>query len=267
MKGAAWQVKTRRVTFSGQTPPHGTDLSADIAAALDWWREAGVDLDYDEAARDWLAGAAPAATDQQAPQLPVLPAPPPPPPAPKIGGDAAAWPADHAAFVQWWMTEPLLDSGQVFGRVAPRGPVTAPIMVLVDHPEAADSDRLLSGEEGRLLDAILRAIGIEPDQAYVASVLPRHMPLPDWAALEQGGIGQLALHHVGLAAPQRLITFGKHVSSLLGNDPAKTADPARQFYQVGAGIPALAAPALATLMARPRGKAGLWRALLDWQNA
>jgi len=59
LKGAAGQVKTRRVTFSGQNSSNGTDLSTAIAAALDWWQEAGVDLDYDDAARDWLAGAAP----------------------------------------------------------------------------------------------------------------------------------------------------------------------------------------------------------------
>ncbi len=255
------------MTFSGQNPSIATDLSAAIAAALDWWREAGVDLDYDDAARDWLAGTAPAATAEPTPQPLVMAAKPPPPPAPKIGGDPGTWPADHAAFVQWWLSEPLLDNGQVFARIAPRGPCKAPIMVLVDHPEAGDSDRLLAGEEGRLLDAILRAIGIEPQAAYVASLLPRHMPLPDWDALAASGLGDLALHHVALAAPQRLITFGKHVSSLLGNDPAKSADPARHFYQVGAGVPALAAPALATLMARPRGKAGLWRALLEWPDA
>lgn len=267
MKGAAWQVKTRRVTFSGQNPSSGTDLSGAIAAALDWWQEAGVDLDYDDGARDWLAGAVPAATAEPAPPVLVMAPKPPPPPAQRIGGEPATWPAEPDRFVQWWLSEPLLDNGQVFARIAPRGPFGAPIMVLVEHPEATDSNRLLSGEEGHLLDAILRAIGIEPEQAYVASLLPRHMPMPDWDALTVAGLGELALHHVALAAPQRLITFGKNVSSLLGNAPAKSADPARHFYQVGSGIPALAAPALGTLMARPRGKAGLWRALLDWQNA
>lgn len=255
------------MTFSGQNPSSGPDLPAAIAAALDWWQEAGVDLDYHDAAQDWLAAAGPAVTAEPAPPVLVIAPKAPPPQAQRIGGEPDAWPDKIDSFVQWWLSEPLLDNGQVFGRIAPRGPHRAPIMVLVDHPEAADSDRLLSGEEGRLLDAILRAIGIEPEQAYVASLLPRHMPMPDWDALAAAGLGELGLHHVALAAPQRLITFGKNVSSLLGNGPAKSADPARHFYQVGSGIPALAAPALGTLMARPRGKAGLWRALLDWQNA
>lgn len=258
------------MTFSGQNPSNGADLSAAISAALDWWQEAGVDLDYDDLARDWLAGATATATAEPvetAPPVLVMAPKAPAPPAQRIGGEPTTWPTTFEEFAPWWLSEPLLDNGQVFDRIAPRGAQGAPIMILVDHPEASDSERLLSGEEGRLLDAILRAIGIKPEQAYVASLLPRHMPMPDWDALAAGGLGELALHHVALAAPQRLITFGKHVSSLLGNDPAKSADPARHFYQVGSGIPALAAPALGTLMARPRGKAGLWRALLDWQIA
>lgn len=258
------------MTFSGQHPSTGADLSTAISAALDWWQEAGVDLDYEDAARDWLAGAASTATAEPveaAPPVLVMAPKAPPSPAQRIGGEPASWPAKFEEFAPWWLSEPLLDNGQVFARIAPRGAQGAPVMILVDHPESSDSDRLLSGEEGRLLDAILRAIGIEPDQAYVASLLPRHMPMPDWDALAAGGLGELALHHVALAGPQRVITFGKHVSSLLGNDPAKSADPARHFYQLGSGIPALAAPALGTLMARPRGKAGLWRALLDWQIA
>jgi uracil-DNA glycosylase len=105
------------------------------------------------------------------------------------------------------------------------------------------------------------------DLAYIASALPRHMPLPDWAALRAAKLDELLLHHIALAAPKRLIVFGPHVSSLLGHDPANSADPARHFYHVGAQIPALAAPGLESLMARPRGKAALWKALLDWQGA
>ncbi|HQV03637.1 hypothetical protein [Novosphingobium sp.] len=261
------EVKTRLVTFSGPSNRTGGPLAGDIVAALAWWREAGVDFDYDEAARDWLAGSAPAATDQPEPAAYTPPPPPPAPPAPRIGGAGQDWPADLAGFTQWWLTEPSLDSGQVFDRVPPRGPQGAELMVLVDHPEAGDSQVLLSAERGRLLDAILGAIGIAPDQAYVASLLPRHMPMPDWPALQAAGLGDLALHHVALAAPRRLISFGQHVSSLLGHDPTKTAEPLRHFYHVGPSIPALAAPGLDTLMARPRGKAALWRALLDWQQA
>jgi uracil-DNA glycosylase len=255
------------VTFSAQPAPPRILQAGDIAAVLDWWREAGLDHDYSDAARDWLEPLAPpVSAEQQA--APAQPAAPPPPPAlPRIGGDCAHWPQDLAAFAAWWLAEPSLDSGQSSGRVPPRGPAGAALMVLVDHPEASDAQRLLAGEQGRLVDAILAALGLAPDQAYVAAVLPRHMPMPDWTVLGAAGLGDLALHHVNLAAPQRLITFGPHVSSLLGHHPAKSAEPFQQFYHVGPSIPALAAPGLTTLMARPRGKAGLWQALLDWTGS
>jgi DNA polymerase len=263
---AQGEVKTRAVTFSSPSHRPGGPLEGDIAAALDWWRQAGVDFDYDEAAHDWLVGKADAVTAEPEIATDAPPAPPPAAPLPTMGGEPSDWPQDFIGFARWWLSEPSLDSGQVFARVPPRGPQTAEVMVLVDHPEAADSDRLLSGDQGKLLHAILAAAGIAPDQAYVASVLPRHMPLPDWDALAAAGLGDLALHHVALAAPKRLISFGPHVSSLLGHDPAKTAEPLRQFYHVGPSIPALAAPGLETLMARPRGKALLWKNLLAWQR-
>lgn len=244
-------------------------MAEQIAAAIDWWREAGVDCEFDDTARDWLAGREPAATALEEDRAPPPVYAPPAPPSvvvPQIGGDPALWPQDLNAFAAWWLAEPSLDGGQVHARVPPRGSQGAELMVLVDHPEAGDSDVLLASDQGRLLGGIMMAIGLTAERAYIASALPRHMPHPDWSALRAGKLGDLLLHHIMLAAPRRLIVFGPHVSSLLGHDPANSADPARQFYHVGAQIPALAAPGLDTLMARPRGKAALWRTLLDWQG-
>lgn len=239
-------------------------MAREIAGALQWWRDAGLEHDFTDEPHDWLARPAPAVTEA---------APPPPPvavkaapkPLVRLGGAAESWPQDLAGFTAWWLAEPTLDNGQIAGRIAPRGPANAALMVLVEHPESEDRDRLLSGPQGRLLDAILAALELTGEQVYVASLLPRHMPLPDWAMLAEAGLGDLALHHLALAAPKRLISFGANVSSLLGHDPAKTAETLPQTYQVGAHVPALAAPGLDTLMARPRGKARLWQALLDWQ--
>jgi uracil-DNA glycosylase len=140
-------------------------------------------------------------------------------------------------------------------------------MVLVDHPEADDSQLLLSGQLGKLLGAILAAIGIASDQTYFASVLPRHMPHPDWAELAQTGLPELTRQHIALAAPQRLICFGHPISSLLGHDPAKSADGFTQITHSHGAVAALMAPGLEDLMGRPRVKARLWQALLAWQSA
>lgn len=238
-----------------------------INSALDWWREAGVDYDFTDQPHDWLARPEPeiepAATSAPGPG-PVFTAPPPPPRA-RIGGEPGQWPQYLAAFQAWWLTEPSLDDGQTAGRVPPRGPVGAELMVMVDHPEAQDAGHLLSGPRGRLIHGIVSALGLDPDAVYFAAVLPRHMPLPDWAALADAGLGDLARHHVNLAAPKRLIGFGSHVSSLLGHDPAKSVQQGGQIWSLGAGVPAMAAPELENLLARPMGKARLWQALLDWQ--
>lgn len=239
-------------------------MGREIAAALQWWRDAGLEHDFADEPSNWLERPAPAVTE-------APPAPPPieikaaPKPLARLGGPRENWPQDLADFTAWWLAEPSLDNDQVAGRVPPRGPANAALMVLVEHPESEDREHLLSGPQGRLLNAILSAMGLPLDQVYVASLLPRHMPLPDWAALAEAGLGELALHHLALAAPKRLISFGANVSSLLGHDPAKTAETLPQTYQVGTQVPALAARGLDTLMARPQGKARLWQALLDWQ--
>ena len=237
-----------------------------MAAVLDWWREAGVDHAFSDDPRTWLVEpAAPEPEPERSFTPPVMPVRPPPGPAaaaPLAGLDHL--PETLAAFHAWWLSELSLDDGQSAGRVAPRGTEGAALMVLVDHPEAEDRDLLLSGPQGRLLAAMFTAMGIGPDQAYIAACLPRHMPLPDWAALDAAGLGRVVRHHIALARPQRLLVFGRHISPLLGHDPAKSAEPLREFNHEGLTIPLLMAPGLANLAGRPRSKAGLWQAWLDW---
>ena len=255
------------MTFSGPASAPAAPNTTAVAAALQWWREAGVEHSYADSAASWLTAPQAADESQSVPALYTPPVPPAPPPRPLIGGDPARWPQDLPSFQAWWLAEPTLDAGQLAGRVAPRGAAGAQLMVLVDHPEADDAERLLSGPLGKLLGAILAAIGIAPDQAYIASVLPRHMPHPDWADLAQTGLPELTRQHIALAAPQRLICFGHHVSSLLGHDPAKSADSFAQITHSHGAVAALMAPGLEDLMGRPRVKARLWQALLAWPSA
>ncbi len=249
------------MTFSGQMAGQRPLDGADLTAALAWWRDAGVDHDYADAPHSWLKTVVDEAVEP-ALTAPVVEAPP----REQIGGDPGLWPQSFEGFAPWWLSEPSLDAGQAAGRVAPRGAAGAELMVLVDHPEAQDREQLLTGPQGKLLGAILMALGIGPDQAYLATALPRHMPLPDWAALSEAGLGAVTAHHIALAAPKRLLVFGSHVSSLLGHDPANSCGFLPNLDHEGANVPALVAPGLESLAARPRGKARLWQALLDWQT-
>ena len=236
-------------------------LAQCVAAALDWWRDAGVDGDWLDEPKSWLA---PAPEEAPAPELPAIAAKVAPPSAPTEIAEPLEVPGDLAAFREWWMTEPRLDGGRVADRVPPRGPAHADVMLLVAEPEREDTDSLLSGPEGRLLQAMLSAMGIAPEQAYFASALPRHTPQTDWNAVARAGLGEALCRHIALAAPKRLIVLGRHILPLLGNDPAQSTAFSLQFDREGLRLPMFAARDLAALLARPRWKAEFWREWLAW---
>ncbi|MEP6868098.1 MAG: hypothetical protein ABJA20_06240 [Novosphingobium sp.] len=243
---------------------HCTSVT-DFAAALAWWREAGVDSAFLDEPVTWLTAPVPAdaAATEGRPAPVAKPIEAPAPPRARIGGPAKAWPQDLAGFAEWWLTEPSLDSGRVAERIAPRGTHGAALMVLVEQPEAGDGELLLSGPQGHLVDAMLSAMGIAPDQVYRASVLTRHTPMPDWAGLTADGLGEILAHHVKLAAPKRLIAFGINILPLLGHDPAQKTAILHNFNQDEGTIPVLGAPGLEA-MTRPRAKAGFWQRWLEW---
>ena len=244
----------------------GPDWAAELAAAQAWWREAGVDLAFADVATDWLEGARTKEAQSVAPSTPsrVEAAIAPAPAAPRLGGDRERWPTTLADFAGWWLTESTLDPAPAAQRVMPAGPHAAPLMVLVAMPEPGDDAALLAGRRGRLLDAILTAFGFAREEIYLASVLPRPIAAPDWAALATAGLGEVLAHHVALAAPRRLIVFGRDVSSLLGHDPAQVAQSSLRFNHEGLSVPLMFAPALEALLERAVLKRGLWARWLEW---
>ena len=239
-------------------------LRSDIVDALDWWREAGVDCDFHDSATAWLAAAPSAEPERQKPLPPKRVAPETEAAAPLGLIAADALPQSLDMFTAWWMTEPALDHGRLGGRVAPRGAAGADLMVIVPEPEPEDAERLLSGPQGRLLDAMLAAMGIVSDRVYLASALPRHTPMADWDDLGARGFAHVLANHIGLAAPQRLLVFGQNVLPLLRNGPANNNTALTSFNHEGRYIPLLAGRSLAALLERPRWKAGFWQAWLDW---
>ncbi|MFA9201576.1 MAG: hypothetical protein ACEQR8_10420 [Cypionkella sp.] len=246
--------------------PRPLPPSAEIAAMLGWWREAGVDAVFRDQAETWLAqpeAATPAAAE---PARRVAAPPPPPPPAPQAGGPRESWPRDLDGFRRWWLAEPSLDAGGLAPRIAPEGPAGAPLMVLVAMPEEEDRDALLSGPQGRLLAGFLGAAGLAPGQVYRAAVLPRYTPFPDWGELEREGLGTLAAHHVALARPQRLLVLGHSIPPLCGHGPAQGAQNLRTFNHEGGRVPALFEVGLDRLLTSWRSRARLWERWLEWTD-
>lgn len=237
-------------------------LAERIAAAQDWWREAGVDLAFVDEPQGWLTE--PQDTSEPRANLPVAPATLPP--APLIGGDRAAWPTDLAEFHRWWLEEPSLDSGGASPRVPPRGSTNAPLAIVVPMPEADDHDTLLSGPHGRLLVSLTQAMGLAPDAIYLAAALPRHITAPDWAGMATTGLGEVLRHHLALAAPQRLLVLGRDVLPLLGHDPAQVAPVVSEIEIQGRKLPLLASYAPGRLLEHARLRKGLWQRWLDWTD-
>jgi DNA polymerase len=241
-----------------RSPP---TLAEQLAAAHDWWLEAGVDSQFGDEPRNWLER--PAEKPAEAPQTPA-PARIAAPIVPPLGGPAAGWPQALAEFAPWWLTSEQLDTGGSGPRVAPRGVAGAELMVLVPMPEETDSDRLLSGAQGQLIASMLGAMGIAEDAAYIAAALPRHARHPDWQALADRALGEVVAHHVSLAAPRRLLVLGRAMLPLFGHDPAQAGAKPRRIEVQGCGVPALASFGPEALLQTPRFRAGLWRGWLEW---
>ena len=223
---------------------------ADQLAAINaWWADAGVDHLFEDEAQALLREkvASPEAMPKAVEATAEAEAVP--------SFDVSTLPTSLEAFASWWL-DPATELPLAHGtRVPARGATGASLMVLVPMPEAGDNDRLLAGDQGRLLANILRALGLTEDQAYFASALPCPTTMPDWPGLARVGLNAITERHIALAAPQRVLVLGDGMGQMLG---------LAQGQGQLADIPALAARAPEHLLAHPRQRARLWRALLDW---
>lgn len=248
------------------TIQHGGEpgLAAQFAAALDWWRDAGVDCDFADEPVQWLRPEG----EEDAPPVAaiILPAAKVAPPPPALADGKAEWPATLADFSAWWMSEPLLDNGQVRDRVPPRGPVGAELMIVVPQPETADRESLLTGPEGSLISAMVKAMGLAEGAVYLASALPRHTPLADWAAIGRNGLGAVLAHHIGLVAPRRLLVLGSGIPPLLGHDLPQNAQFSPAFNHGGLSVPLLCAMEPGAMLGRGARKAAFWQRWLSFSS-
>ena len=187
-----------------------------------------------------------------------------PPPVPvRLNIFADSPPATLDEFRNWWLSAPELGAGS-YPRIGPRGPAGARLMVLVPDPESDDTDHLLSGPQGRLLARILAAMGVSPEDCYIASALPRHTPMADLAGLAASGLDTAVRHHIALAAPQQLILFGQGLGAFLAPSDGQSDHPLREINQTGISPPAMITETLGSMLDMPRLKARFWRRWMEW---
>ena len=143
------------------TRPRAATAAADLATAspetLSWLQS---QLAGDDAA-EALQEQAPNAAKPDSAAAPVFEKPQPDS-AQRVDFFAEGKPQTLQEFEQFWLSAPGLDVIGPKRRVSPRGMHKAELMVLVVDPEEGDTQKLLSGPQGALLDRIFAAMGVDP---------------------------------------------------------------------------------------------------------
>lgn len=238
-----------------------------IAAAFDWWREAGVDCAFNDTPNVWLR-------DDTAAELSPPSAPPPPPQAIGVrspveraidragdnqvtGGKASDWPQDLEAFREWWVSPAAFPELAATGRIPSTGPADAPLAIVTPFP-VPESDQ-------RLMAAILQAMGLVQQELFLASVLPTPVTLPEWTGLAERGLADLTHHHLGLARPARIIAFDRALAPVFAV-PAAHARMPQMLTIAGRPVPLLLGPGLGELVRSPEHRKAFWNRWLDWTS-
>ena len=225
--------------------------NAEARSALSWWLAAGVDAAIQEEPRNWLKAKAQQGT------------------VPGRGLSLTTEPPnllqpshETLAELQEWLASsvhlPLVSATSK--RILPHGPEDAPIMLLTEAPSVEDyaSGQPIGGDAWVLAGRMLAAIGLTPDQAYVASLSPINRPGMRLSGRDREDYAEIARRHVRLARPKRLLLFGDSSLALLGKPVAQ----ARGHVHKVEGVRTVATFHPRHLIKRPLDKRLAWQDLL-----
>ena len=241
------------------------DWGAAAASALDWWRDAGVDVVVGDAPVNWLEAKnfAPApdpsevAARADARTVPSERAAPSP-------ARGEALPESLAEFVTWRTGAGAPDAvwaGEPIGWAGPDAPA---LMVLVDCPERDDRGQLLGREVGRLFDNMLRSIGLTRADILLASVCVRRPTTGRVPRELEQRLGEVARHHLSLAAPPALLVLGDAATrAVLGTNVAHARERLHSFnHKNGTSTQVIASHHPRVLLDRPACKSEAWKDLI-----
>lgn len=253
----------------------GQNSALQAESYCDWWSLAGVDTLVGEQPAGWLA--VPAANDAAATR-PKRAAEPPsePPPLPAAlhrqpvepqaePKGPVSIPGEWDDFQRWLATHPDVPGSQWDARrVLPTGQAAAPLMLLTAWPEIDDQReaRLFAGQAGKLLDAMLQAIGLDQSQCYVASLAVTRPPGGRVDAADAADLERLLEQHLRLAAPQRLLLVGSDILRMAaGTELPDARGRLLDINRDGGKVETVAVAHPAMLLARPAQKAAAWDSL------
>jgi DNA polymerase len=218
---------------------------AEARSALAWWLDAGVDAALQEEPRDWLN------------PPPRRPAGPPP-----VANVSEPSHETLAELREWLATSAQLPlASDTARRILPHGPENAAVMLLSDSPALEDfaAGQPIGGEAWELARRMLAAIGIAAEDSYSASLSCFHAPGKRMSAEERRACADIALRHIRLAKPRRLLLLGEGpCAALLG----KPLVEARGHVHKVEGIRAVATFHPRHLTNRPLDKGLAWTDLL-----
>lgn len=247
-------------------PPSASGNARAIASMIDWWTLAGVDAAVADTPRNWLAperkSAPPPPLAMATAAALAAPTAPTASCAPPAMADGLAWPDSLEAFLDWLaQSSDLPDAPLPGNRVLPRAVEGAALLVVTDMPTDEDmaAGCLLSGADGALLAAMLRATGLNEAQVGVASLL---------LSRPAGGIGDDRIwraaalrmrHFVALTAPKAILLLGDQTNRALRETSGDNiGENSPNFKYADTMIEAMRLPAPYILMRHPARKAAAW---------
>src|SRR5271165_3633771 len=245
------------------------------AAALRWWRQAGVEFAVDETPHNRFAAdasPAPRAERDRAPtSAPALAAPRPATLSPGMDAEAAASElASASADLETLRLNMERFDGCALKRTATQlvfaDGVPGSRAMFVGEAPGADEDRIgrpFVGRAGQLLDRMLNAVGLDRRQVYIANIVPWRPPGNRTPTLQET---QTCLpfitRQIELADPQLLVCLGApSAQTLLGVKGGILRARGSWFtYPIenGRTIPALAMLHPAYLLRQPAQKRLAW---------
>ena len=222
------------------------DWRAEAASALNWWRDAGVDVLVDDDPRDWTARPA------QATQAEVQSRPVPTGPEPE-----APLPATIEAFLDWRYGAGAPEAATGEPLAPAEGDPAAALMIVTDLPEfEGAAPALLDGAAGRLFDRILAAIGQSRDSIYLVPLCATR-PITGQVPRDlDEKLGEILRHHISLVGPERLLLLGQSASrAILGTDADKKREGLTPFNYSGGKSDVVAIRHPRFLLNKPAAKA------------